>query len=416
MEIEGIYDSGSQISLINSKLVRVIKDKDINKIQIKTANGVKRTNGLITIKVKIFNTEKSTDIHIVERDDFEDFIIGLDMIKKFKLVQKEDLTIEQAKEINLRTVNKKNYNQDKIKKYSVNFNKQIEENELKIKINHLDINKKKKIERLIEEYKKVFAKDKYDIGTVKEYEARIDLSIDKYCSKRPYRCTIEDRKEIEEQVANLLERHLIEESYSPFAAPVTLAFKKEENKKSRLCIDFRDINKIIVPQAQPFPIIDDLIIKTRNCKYFTTLDINSAFWSIPLRTEDRRKTGFVTQDGHYQWTCLPFGLKTSPAIFQRILSSILRKHRLIGFTVNYIDDILIYSSSFEEHVEHIKKVLEAIIKEGFRLKFKKCTFASNSVKYLGHIIQNNSVRLIKDNLASIRDFPTPKTQKDIRGK
>ena len=401
MEIEGIYDSGSQISLINSKLVRVIKDKDINKIQIKTANGVKRTNGLITIKVKIFNTEKSTDIHIVERDDFEDFIIGLDMIKKFKLVQKEDLTIEQAKEINLRTVNKKNYNQDKIKKYSVNFNKQIEENELKIKINHLDINKKKKIERLIEEYKKVFAKDKYDIDTVKEYEARIDLSIDKYCSKRPYRCTIEDRKEIEEQVANLLERHLIEESYSPFAAPVTLAFKKEENKKSRLCIDFRDINKIIVPQAQPFPIIDDLIIKTRNCKYFTTLDINSAFWSIPLRTEDRRKTGFVTQDGHYQWTCLLFGLKTSPAIFQRILSSILRKHRLIGFTVNYIDDILIYSSSFEEHVEHIKKVLEAIIKEGFRLKFKKCTFASNSVKYLGHIIQNNSVRPIKDNLASI---------------
>ena len=119
-------------------------------------------------------------------------------------------------------------------------------------------------------------------------------------------------------------------------------------------------------------------MKTSNCKYFTTLDINSAFWPIPLRIDDRRKTGFVTQDGHFQWTCLPFGLKTSPEIFQRILSNILRKHELTGFAVNYIDDILIYSYSFEKHIKHIKRVLEAIIKEGFRQRFKKCTFASDS--------------------------------------
>lgn len=102
-----------------------------------------------------------------------------------------------------------------------------------------------------------------DIGTVKDYEARIDLLVDKYCNKRPYRCTIEDKKEIEEQIAKLLEKSLIEESYSPFAAPVTLAFKRDENRKSRLCIDFRELNKIVVPQAQPFPLID-IIIKARN--------------------------------------------------------------------------------------------------------------------------------------------------------
>jgi len=118
----------------------------------------------------------------------------------------------------------------------------------------------------------------------------------------------------------------------------------------------------VTPQAQPFPLIDDLIIKARNCKYFTSLDINSAFWSIPLRIEDRNKTGFITQEGHYQWTCLPFGLKTAPAIFQRILSSILRKNNLKNFTENYIDDILIFSETFEDHIIHIKQVLEAIIK------------------------------------------------------
>lgn len=189
-------------------------------------------------------------------------------------------------------------------------------------------------------------------------------------------------KEIEQQISNLLERNLIEESYSPFAAPVTLAFKKEEGKRSSLCVDFRDLNKIVIPQSQPFPLIEDLMVKTRRCKFFSTLDKNSAFWSIPLKIEDRQKTAFVTQEAQYQWACLPFGLKTSPAIFQRILSSIIRKHRLSDFTVNYIDDILVISETFEEHVKHLSQLLKAIWKEGFKLKFTKCNFAQDSVKYL----------------------------------
>lgn len=386
---------------------------------MKTVNGVKKTDGLITIKIKIFDLEDEVDVYIVENEDFDDFIIGLDIIKKFKLTQNEDLQIEQKKmnKIDRMSKDRERENRDEeknVKTFAINFNEHIDTEEFVSRTDHLDIEKKIEIEKIIKEYKTIFAKDKYDIGSVRNYEAHIDLLVNRYCSKRPYRCTIEDKLEIEKQISMLLKNNLIEESYSPFAAPVTMAFKKGENRKSRLCIDFRELNKIVVPQAQPFPLIDDLIVKTRNCKYFTTLDINSAFWAIPLRVEDRSKTGFVTHDGHFQWTCLPFGLKTSPAIFQRILSNILRKHNLTGHSVNFIDDILIYSSTFEEHVRHIKNVLEAIIKEGFRLKFQKCTFASDSVKYLGHVIQNNSVRPLKDNLISIRNFPTPKTQKNIR--
>ncbi|XP_046424699.1 uncharacterized protein LOC124181971 [Neodiprion fabricii] len=141
----------------------------------------------------------------------------------------------------------------------INFNEHVQEKDIEIKLEHLSHHQKVEIEKLMDRHKSVFAKDKYDIGTVKEYEARIDLLVDKYCSKRPYRCTIDDKKEIEEQISKLLDRKLIEESYSPFAAPVTLVFKKEENKKSRLCIDFRDLNKTVVPQAQPFPLIEDLM-------------------------------------------------------------------------------------------------------------------------------------------------------------
>ncbi|XP_046831402.1 uncharacterized protein LOC124429790 [Vespa crabro] len=136
------------------------------------------------------------------------------------------------------------------------------------------------------------------------------------------------------KVKMILEEMLeVNGTYDP--APVTLAFKKDENKRSRLCIDFRELNKIVTPQAQPFPLIEDLILKARNL-------------------------------------------------------------------------------SFEEHIEHIERVMKAIVNEGFRLKFKKCTFATESVKYLGHIIKHNTVRPVKDNLISIRNFPTPKTQKNIR--
>ena len=217
----------------------------------------------------------------------------------------------------------------------------------------MDHQKKNEIEKIIEVYKTVFAKDRHDIGTFKDNEAHIDLLEDKYCSKRSSSCTIEDKKWIEEHISILSKRNLIEKSYSPFAAPVTLAYRKDDNKILR-CVDFRELNKIIMPQAQPFPLINYLIMKTRNCKYFTTLDINSAFWSIPLRIEDREKTGFVIQDGHFHWTRLPFGWKTSPAIFQRILSIILRKHELWGFAVDYIDDIFIYSHSFEEHIKLLR--------------------------------------------------------------
>lgn len=395
--------------MINSKLLNIKNQKLVNiwKTKFETINGAKRTKGMISVKIKIFDIEKIMNVFVIDGDNIQyDFLIGLDMIKEFKLIQDENLKIRQKK-LDISKENILNIN-------SINFNENMNRSDFYISVNHLNYQERFEIDKLIERYSEIFAKDKYDVGTVKDYEARIDLLIDKYCSKRPYRCNVEDKKEIEMQIAKLLENNLIEESYSPFAAPVTLVYKKEEGRKTRLCIDFRDLNKLVIPQSQPFPLIEDLMTKTRNCKYFSTLDINSAFWSIPLRIEDRKKTAFVTQEGQFQWTCLPFGLKTSPAIFQRILSNIIRKHKLSDFTVNYIDDILIFSKSFNEHMKHIEQLLEAIRKEGFRLKFTKCKFAESSVKYLGHVISNNSICPLKDNLISIRNFPIPKTKKNIR--
>ncbi|GBP39191.1 hypothetical protein EVAR_26977_1 [Eumeta japonica] len=320
------------------------------------------------------------DIFVIDNENFHyDFLIGLDCIKNFKLIQNEDLAIiqcnpkeekkllneedMQTRDLNSNTSNltdvktpnvlddRRNkdvssysdVSKQDINRCEVNFNEHINLDEFEIVVDHLDLHQQAEIDTLLRKYKSVFAKDKYDVGTVRDYEAHIDLMVDKYCAKRPYRCTVNDRKEIEDQVSQLLKMKLIEESYSPFAAPVTLAYKKEDDKKTRLCIDFRELNKIVVPQSQPFPLIEDLMIKTVDCKYFSTFDINSAFWSIPLKVQDR--------------------------------------------------------------------LLEAILSEGFRLKFSKCNFANNYAKYLGHIIENNSVRPLKDYLTAVKNFPIPETRK-----
>ena len=252
--------TGSNVSLINLKILKVKKgDKnETRKVNLRTINGVNEAEGMITIKAKILNIEEEIDVFIINNKNFYyDFLIGLDCIQKLKLIQDKQLKIEQkipdltgknekyknpTKEIEIPdrtgTKTQKSEKRDKkINKYQeietklINFNEHVNENNFKISINCIDHYKKSIIDKLIEKYKSLFAKDKYDVGTVKNYEATIDLIIEKYCSKRPYRCTIEDKLEIEQQISELLKKNLIEESYSPFAAPVTLAYKRDENKK-----------------------------------------------------------------------------------------------------------------------------------------------------------------------------------------
>lgn len=155
---------------------------------LSTINGVKKTEGMITIKIKIFNIEKVMNVVVIDKENFQyDVLIGLDMIKEFKLIQDENLEISQKENGNIKEKNIRN-------KYSINFNEHVDVSDFKISVNHLDYQKKTEIDRVIERYSAIFAKDRYDIGTVKDYEARIDLLIDKYCSKRPYRCNMEEKK------------------------------------------------------------------------------------------------------------------------------------------------------------------------------------------------------------------------------
>lgn len=421
-EANALYDPGSNVTMapehrmVERNIVITPLEKEM---KYKTMSGEDTIKGTAKIKVKIFNIEKIIRVFIVSKPDYEnDLLLGLDAILIFRLCQDHKLNITQAEHDPEKVNESKSEKKNEDEKIYINWNESIPIEKFEAKVEHLDTEKREIIYKLIDKFGDLFAKDQYDIGTVKEHEAHIRLIEDKYVSKKPYRTTYEDNEEIEKQVGELLKHGMIEQSCSPFSSPVTLAFKKtgenSEKTKTRLCIDFRDLNKLIMPESQPFPLIDDIIEKTRSKRWFSAFDINSAFWSIPIRKRDRRKTGFVTRGGHYQWKSMPFGLKIAPAVFQRILSGIIRKNNLSDFCVNYIDDILVFSETFEEHMKHIEELMEAIKREGFKLKFIKCNFATHKIQYLGHVIQENAVKPLQDNLISIKNFPVPKTRKNVR--
>lgn len=407
--------------------------------------GELRLLGVAKINLKIFDLTYPVWLFVVNNSDHK-IILGLDLIQKFALCQDHNLRITQhiesakipgkkqlysqvckANPNNIKT----NKNNNKLINHAnnvthhshqhiefpaieVNWNEYMPIEKFEANTEHLNIQERKVVFDLIDEYKTLFAKDKYDVGTFTEQQAHIKLIEDKYVARRPYKCSFTDQEEISNQINGLLQAGLIEESSSPFASPVTMAFKKSENEKNRMCVDFRELNKLIVPETFPFPTIDEILQKTKGCEYFSSLDINSAFWSIPVRRDDQHKTGFITQDGHFQWKCIPFGIKIASPVYQRILTRIIKKHNLSSFCLNYIDDILIFSKNFHDHINHLRALFAAIISEGFKLKFIKCSFACKEVRYLGHHLSKNSVRPLTDNVISINNFPIPETKKQVR--
>ncbi|XP_050515231.1 retrovirus-related Pol polyprotein from transposon 297 isoform X5 [Diabrotica virgifera virgifera] len=229
-----------------------------NEQTFRTISGAGKSYNKIKLPMKIHKIEQEIDAYVIKNDNFSyDVLLGLDAIKQFRLLQDENLNIlqrvDENKIENIKTL-KENLRYSYDNKTDTLENNKIqvryfEENSYDYldKIKHLDNIKIKQISKILDENLSIFAKHKYDVGEVKNQEAHIKLLENKYISKKPYRCSIPDEREIENQITKLLEAGLIEESESPFAAPVTLAYKKDEGRRTRLCVDFRELNKILVP-------------------------------------------------------------------------------------------------------------------------------------------------------------------------
>lgn len=227
----------------------------------------------------------------------------------------------------------------------------------------------------------------------------------------PYRYAPARRKVIEKQLTEMLESGVIIPSHSPWAAPVVLIEKKDGT--TRFCIDFRKLNELTVRDAYPLPRIDDTLDELQNAKFVSTLDLRSGYWQVEMDQESRPLTAFVTHKGLFECAVMPFGLTNAPATFQRLMDIVLAGLKWKCCLV-YLDDIIVYSSSFEQHLLDLQKVLTALADAHLTLKSSKCNFCRHEMKFLGHIITPYGIKPDPDLTATIQNFSRPTKVKDVQ--
>ncbi|GBG90119.1 hypothetical protein CBR_g50212 [Chara braunii] len=226
-----------------------------------------------------------------------------------------------------------------------------------------------------------------------------------------YRMAPAELDELRRQLKELTEKGWIRVSTSPYGSPVLFVPKKRGTL--RMCIDYRGLNAITVKNAEPLPRIDDLLDRVQGCKYYSKIDLKSGYHQMAIRPEDQHKTTFQTRYDLYEFVVMPFGLCNAPGTFQRAMNRIFHDH-LDKFVVVYLDDILIFSKSAEEHAQHVETVLSLLRQHKYKVDLEKCEFGRTKILYLSHEVSAEGIRPKDAKVASIRDWPRPQTVTEVR--
>ena len=226
----------------------------------------------------------------------------------------------------------------------------------------------------------------------------------------PYRLPYAYQKTVESELKEMLEEGVISRSNSEWAAPVVLVTKKDGG--IRFCVDYRKLNALSKSDSYPMPRVDELIDRLGSAKYISTLDLSRGYWQVLMAKESRQKTAFVTPYGLFQFNVMPFGLQGAPSTFQRMMDQLLRG--LEDCAAAYLDDLIVYSTSWTEHLVALRAVLERLKMAGLTAKPSKCHLALKECMYLGHIVGNGQVCPENEKVNAVEDFPVPRTKKEVR--
>ncbi|WZZ88744.1 hypothetical protein YC2023_117323 [Brassica napus] len=230
-------------------------------------------------------------------------------------------------------------------------------------------------------------------------------------SKSPYRMAPAEMAELKKQLEESLEKGFIRPSVSPWGAPVL--FVKKKDGSFRLCIDYRGLNRVTVKNKYPLPRIDELLDLLRGAKWFSKIDLASGYHQIPIAPDDVRKTAFRTRYGHYEFVVMPYGLTNAPAPFMKMMNGIFREY-LDEFVIIFIDDILVYSKTKEDHERHLRAVLGRLREQKLFAKLSKCSFWQKSIGFLGHVVSDKGVSVDQDKIKCIQEWPQPKNATEVR--
>ena len=228
--------------------------------------------------------------------------------------------------------------------------------------------------------------------------------------QKPYRIPQAYKEKVFEELEDMEKNGIIEKSESEWVSPLVIVTKKDGGV--RLCVDYGQLNQITKFDAYPMPRIEELLDNIGSARFITTLDLAKGYWQVPMNPEDRDKTAFVSPKGLYQFTTMPFGLSGAPATFQRMMDEVLRGTE--SFAGVYLDDIIIHSDTWEDHLRHLDEALKRLEDAGLTLKLKKCSFATEDCTYLGYRIGRGGVKPENSKVQAVAEMSRPTTKKDVR--
>ncbi|WMV50937.1 hypothetical protein MTR67_044322 [Solanum verrucosum] len=261
-------------------------------------------------------------------------------------------------------------------------------------------------------FPEVFPEDLPGVPPEREIDFGIDLLPDTQpISIPPYRMAPAELKELKEQLKDFLDKGFIRPSISPWGAPVL--FVKKKNGSLRMCIDYRQLNKVTIKNKYPIPRIDDLFDQLQGASHFSKIDLRSGYHQLKVRDSDIPKIAFRSRYGHYKSIVMSFGLTNAPAAFMDLMNRVFKQY-LDLFVIVFIDDILIYSRNEEEHASHLRVVLQTLKDCQLFAKFNKCEFWLQSVAFLGQIVSSEGIRVDSQKIEAVKQWPRPTSATNIK--
>ena len=283
--------------------------------------------------------------------------------------------------------------------------------------------------QLTDKYERIFSKDSADIGKTPIVQMEIDTGDHPPISQRPYSLALKHVDWVRKEIETLEKAKVITRSVSPWASPIVIVPKKsapDEPPKKRMCVDYRALNSLLPPVTKafskakgvlafvPLPKIDEIYASLQGSTIYSTFDMRSGYYHIELTEESKAKSAFViggTHTGKWQFNRCPFGLTQAPAYFQRVVGEVIQG---LPFAIGYLDDILVYSTSPEEHIQHCEEIFKRLDKYQLKLSYEKCAFMKAQVQYLGHLLSGDGIEPVPDKLESLKAMVRPTNPKGIK--
>src|SRR5256886_222999 len=287
-----------------------------------------------------------------------------------------------------------------------------EEKEDTYKIGNLTTDQWREVRGVIRKNEDIFIKEKYEVGRTNVVKHTIDTGEEKPIKQKARRLSVKEKEIEKEHIEEMLKKGIIRKSKSPWSSPVVFVPKK--GGEIRFCIDYRKLNKVTKKDNHLLPKIDEMLDKFEGSQWFSSIDLASAYWQVKMDERDIEKTAFITSEGLYECLVMPFRLCNAPATFQRLMHEVLGNLIYTKAPV-YLDDIIIHSETFEQHLEDIQEVFDNLRDAKLMSKESKCEFCAAEIKFLGHIVGRDGRKVDPDKVEKVKNYPRPENISQLRG-